>query len=80
MFACSFLFCSVGCLCLRVLFACLFVALLMLAKAFQNACQNDQKIVQKRSKINGKTGKIYKNEGLGVPEAIFGGFGTPGRH
>ena len=27
-----------------------------------------------------KTGKIYKNGGLGVPGAIFGGFGAPGRH
>ena len=79
-FACSFLFCLVGCLCVRVLFACLYVSLLMLAKAFQNACQNARKIAQKWIKINGKTGKIYKNGGLGVPEAIFGSFGAPGRH
>ena len=79
-FACSFLFCLVGCLCVRVLFACLFVSLLMLAKAFQNTCQNGRKIVQKWRKILEKTGKIDKNGGLGVAGAIFGGFGAPGRH
>ena len=57
-FACSFLFCLVGCLCVRVLFACLYVSLLMLAKAFQNACQNGRKIVQKLIKIDEKTEKI----------------------
>ena len=79
-FACSFLFCLVGCLCVRVLFACLFVSLLMLAKAFQNACQNGRKIIHKLIKIYEKREKNYKNGGLGVPGAIFGGFGAPGRH
>ena len=79
-FACSFLFCLVGCLCVRVLFACLFVSLLKLAKAFQNACQNARKIAQTLIKIDGKTGKINKNGGLGVPGVIFGGFVAPGRH
>ena len=65
---------------MRVLFACLFVSLLMLAKAFQNACQNGRKIVQQWIKIDEKTVNIYQNGGLGVPGAILGGFGAPGRH
>ena len=65
-FACSFLFCLVVCLCVRVLFARLSVSLLMFAKAFQNACQNGRKIIQKFIKIyEKKTGGNYKNGCLG---------------
>ena len=56
-FACSFLFGLVGCLCVRVLFACLYVSLLMLAKAFQNACQNARKIAPKMDQNQWKNGK-----------------------